>query len=310
MDLVQSRNTATAERPTLITHSCRGLLFAILTCTLFCECVSHKTIGEGSQTINNQKVYKVYTYDHEGPDFYKGEIQAEYETVYILPPEKYKQKRLDKGRRISQIGYKRSPVWNKKGDKVAYFSFSVRDSMNNSKGQIMIRDITTGQTRIIDDINPCGCGLSWDETGTLLAFGERDSTITIYDLNENRKISQAKYQGRAEGMTMSPDGSHIIFFTRDGTTPNDADGWRPNLLSVKEKRITKIGLTTDQFGVLSDFYWHKNAQKVIFPGFFLDENKQRTYEFWEYDLRSQEMKPFKGDFMAIQDQSFRYWQRK
>lgn len=276
--------------------------------TMLMCCIGNKIISQEKQMIDDDKVYILYESDHEAPEEIEGFRQFEYETIYAIKLKNYSKSKQSKGLRLSEIGYKRNPVWNKKGDKIAYLSFIANDSTIVKKGQIIVQNVSSGEVEVLNDVNPCTCGLSWDKSGNILAFGEKKSLISIYDLKENKKEVLFKSKSRPEGISISPNGKHIIFMTRDGSHINDGDGWRPNLFTIGDKNIIKIGLTKDRFGVLSNFWWKNDSSQILFNGFLLDDENKRSYNYWTYDLVTQELNPYFEDLKSFQKQKVRYWE--
>lgn len=284
-----------------------SLFLTILMLLSFSGCTGIRQGPTGASLIRDDKVYILYNNDHEAPTEMEGFMQFEYESVYALPLKRFTEKRKSKGKRLSEIGNTRGPVWSKDGDRIAYLSFIMEDSIRIKTRQIKVREVSSGFTQVLEGLNSCTCGLSWDESGKLLAFGQRDSVISMYDLEKMEKVMLFQSQSRPEGISLSPDGKHIIFMSRDGTHMNDADGWRPNLFTMGEKEVIKIGFTDDKFGVLSQFWWNDESTQVVFRGFYLDENENREYLFARYDLRSRETTPFHGDVSKFYSQRVRYW---
>jgi hypothetical protein len=257
--------------------------------------------------FKNDKVFLVYNSDHEAPEKITGLMQFEYESVYAMPLSKYSYSRQPKGIRISDIGYKRDPVWNKRGNKVAFLSYEEADTLSFNNGQIIIKNVLDNSTKVIKDTDVLPLGLSWDASGSILAFGETDNRVSIYNLKREERQTLFRSKSKPEGISISPDGKHIIFMTRDGIDGNDEDGWRPNLFTIGEKNIIKIGGTNDKFGILSNFWWKDDSSQVIFNGFILDEKNNRFYNYWAYNLKTQELNPYLGDLKKFQKQRVRYW---
>lgn len=282
--------------------------FFLLILLIEMSCGSSKIIPGGKQLINDRKIYFLYGSDHEAPRDMNGVMQFEYETVYAIPYRQYHRTTPEKGIRLSTIGYKRSGVWNKTGNKVAYLAFIGKEPYPFDRGQIEVIDVVTGELKVFDNVDLTANGLSWDESGDYLVFGNNKNEISILNIHDGNKKVLMTSKTRPEGISVSPDGKHVVFLTRDGSHDNDADGWRPNLYTIGSKDLVKIGLLNDKFGASHDFFWNKESSLILFAGFLLDENKKRLYNFWLYNLTTEELKPYFGGFGHFYQQRIRYWQ--
>ena len=183
------------------------------------EKIITKKTSELTKTIPDDKVYVLYNSDHEGTKPNDGQMQFKYETVYALPIEIFNTRTYSltenykinsKGIRLSEIGYNRSPIWNKKGDKIAYLSFAQGNKSNKfENGSLVVRDVSSGDLQTFDYLKAKPYGLAWDESGNIIAYG-REKSIYTFNIKENK--IQALYQtdNKPEGISISPDGDYII----------------------------------------------------------------------------------------------------
>lgn len=257
---------------------------------------------------NPDKKFILYTSDHEDPNNKEGSMNPYYESVYVLSNKQYELKDLRKrGMRMSTLGHKRSPIWNKDGSKIAYLSYSTSDTTGNALKKVIVQDINNGEIKIHEDTNPCTCGLSWDESGEMLVFGETGNIISALNLKNNSKHVLLNLDSRPENINISPNGKYIIFKTRDAEDRNDSDGWRPNLYNIENESLVKIGHINDKFGVHGNFWWKEDSSKVIFKGHSLDEQNKRINGVWSYNLENQKLNLSTDDFSKFHQQRVRYW---
>ncbi len=262
--------------------------------------------------ITDSTVYYAFTSDHEDPTPRRGYRDFEYESIYVSPtvpsikPETPIRggEPIYESRRIAKLGKRRSPVWTKKGDRVAYLDFSA----GWKEGCIVLYEVATGQSMFLEGTHPSSNGLSWDETGNQLAYANYDEQLCICNLKERSETRYGKLG--SEGVLLSPSGKKVCFMTRDLEDRNDADGWRINILSLDNGDLKKVGSVNDRFGVTTDFFWSLDSTFVVFRGFTLDRRNKRSYGFYSYNTKSDKVKRYPRGFRDVYDQTLRYWVRR
>ncbi len=270
-------------------------------------CVSLKNSDSILQRLKKNKKYIVYSFDHEAEDKGKGVIEFENSAIFVTSQKKYKARIFSTGTVVSEIGYKVAPVWNKQGNKIYFRDHSEMDLEKDRKGIINILDLNDGKTNAFKDLD-ARSGPSLDLTESIFVFADKNNMISLYHINEHKKEALFQAADRPEGLTLSPDGKHIVFTTRDGSHVNDHDGWRINLYDIELNKLLKIGSTKDDFGVLPDFWWHKSSSKFVFTGMLLEENKAISFKYWVYDLISQKSVPHSGMAEGFFSQKVRGWE--
>ena len=278
----------------------------------------HNVLTSKIDSLQENKIYVLYTSDHEGPPI-KSDNHFEIGTVYGLPPEYLKVENYSKGYRLSGIYYNQNPIWNKKGDEIAYLSFG-GDKPWRDDGKLIIDDVSNDLVDILGVSDACTCGLSYDDSGNRLAFGktkyvnglgygQRKYEVSIYDIKERRTTWLLKTEEMPHHLSISPNGKHIVFWTSDGIDEVDTDVRRPNLLNVETRELIKIGQVDDRIVTSANFLWYHDSSKVIFIGYNMNVKRTRTnfWQYWEYDLSTKKLKPYVGTLEGFQDQKVRYW---
>ena len=258
------------------------------------------------EKITDNKIYYILVSDHQAPTNIENMMQAGYQSIYVVDSEAYAQGKKEMNqaaKRVSGIGMKNSPVWNKSGDRIAYLDRS--DGWNQPK--IAIRNVSTGKEEILKEVRPSLSGISWDEGGRRIAYKNKNDEICLYDLDSRSEIPVCS--SKAENVTLSPDSKSICFMTRDSEDMNDADGWRLNIVNIATGKITKVGTIDDNFGIFGPFFWAPDSSRIVFPGFVLNADKKRESARYEYIFESGTMRKYNGDFQDVYDQTVRYWIR-
>jgi hypothetical protein len=258
------------------------------------------------EKIEDNRIYYFIISDHQAPTEVENMMQSEYQSIYVVDSEAYskgRQERHKAAKRVSGIGMRDAPVWNISGDKIAYLD----RSSGWNKQKIVLRNVSTGEEDILKNAKPSYGGISWDESGSRIAYKNSNDEVCIYDLSSASEMFVCSSQ--AEHLTLSPDSKTICFMTRDLEDRNDADGWRLNFVNIDTGKKTKVGRIDDNFGLIGPFFWAPDSSSVIFSGFILDAAKHREYAKYEYILETGTIRKYTGDFQDVYDQRVRYWIR-
>ncbi len=230
--------------------------------------------------------------------------QFDFEAIYVVPAAL----RLDHNanpsdpQRLTKVGKRREPAWTRQGQRLAYLDLS-RDW---PESRAVVLDVSSGHETILPGARPASV-LSWDSSGTKLAYLSVSGDVCTYDLTTSRETIHCSVD--AESLALSPDSQKICFLTRDGEDANDADGWLLNVLSLTSGDITQVGKTNDSFGLLGPFYWTSDSAFIVFEAFELDGEGDRSYAWYQYGIETEEIQAYQGDFTDINDQRIRYWKK-
>jgi len=252
--------------------------------------------------IKDRMVYYAYTSDHEAPNEKENIRQFDFEAIYVVPAAlrfDHNAKTSDP-QRLTKVGKRREPAWTRQGKRLAYLDLS----RGWPESRAVVLDVTSGHETVLPGARPAS-GLSWDSSGTVLAYLSCSGDVCTYDLTTSQETIHCSVH--AERLALSPDSEKICFLTRDGEDANDADGWLLNVLSLTSGDITQVGKTNDNFGLVGPFYWTPDSAFIVFEGFELDGEGARSYAWYQYGIETEGMQPYDGDFADINDQRIRYW---
>ncbi len=258
------------------------------------------------ENIEDDGIYYVINSDYQAPTKVENEVQFEYESIYVVDSETYFrgwQEIRRAAKRVSGIGKRSSPAWNKAGDKIAYM---YRSAIWDSE-KIVLRTVATGEEQILKNVELTRHGLSWAEDGNRIAYRNSDDEVLVYDLSSESQTFVCSRE--AEHVALSPNAESICFMTRDSKDVNNADLWFLNVVDVKTGEITTAGKANDKFGLIGPFCWTHDSSRIMFSGFVLGANNKRKYAKYEYVLKTGTTQKYTGDFLDIYDQKVRYWIR-
>ena len=160
------------------------------------------------ENVRNDRTYFVIVSDHQAPVKKEGIMQAEYQAIYIVNPQAYfkgRQEACRTAKRVSGIGNRSFPAWNRRGDKIVYFDRSNRWD----RVKIVLRNVVTVEESTLEGIQPGHGGISWDESGNMIAYRNTKGEVCVYDLRTRAETPVCV--SKAEYVSLSPNAKMICF---------------------------------------------------------------------------------------------------
>jgi len=256
--------------------------------------------------IDDDKPYGVISYDFEAPTRITNPpvCQFEYESIYILPhkPNITNWEGVAKNAiRVSPIGKRQAPVWNKKGDKIAY----IDRSEGNQRGRIIVLNVRSGLQKCYTGTGVSD-GLSWDEGEQQIAFCNLEGDMCLLDTRTGVPTKVCRKKG--EGVSLSPDGRWICFMSRGLPDENNIDGWLLNIVRVDSQTVKEVGTTNDNFGVIWPFEWMPDSKSVVFSAYTKDKEWKHVATRYQYSLDDGQILPYQeSKKYKPYDQKERFW---
>ena len=177
---------------------------------------------------------------------------------------------------------KSSPILDPTGQRVAYLSGIPPQGIT----QIRIFDLKSGDIVKYPVADARRSALCYLPNGETIAYTTRDA-IVLLNLKTSSKRSFPV--PNAECISVSPNGVDIVFWKREGSDQNDADGWILHRLDLSTGQIISAGKKKDGRGVTGQAYWHPSGSNFLIMTFDVDDQNERSnigYSWFSADLAS------------------------